>query len=358
MPATKEIEKLGIREDGLLTVNHDKAFKLLSLNYGIKPVVLLGPTGCGKSTINQDFVKSLSQRLGETVELKTFYPSQWEPTDFKGFPSINGEYASWAKHKKFFEAPKHKTVWFFDEITNAAPSVQDVLLELFRERTINDEPIPSNVVAIVGAGNLTEDSLGANDMIEPLAERCALAYLRPPNVSSFIRWNMESNIMEPTVFAYLQFNEAEIFLKKETDRIFPCPRAWTDSIKTMQASKDLTPADKKLIVASNCGVASAEEYEAFAELEERIPKWGEVLSGKAPFQDEKQWAILVLTTIALNVQQSDVPKLLKFMDTLKSDLFVYLSRCLANREEGLKNQLLTNTRFLDQVKKMRKYTTD
>ena len=76
---------------------------------------------------------------------------------------------------------------FFDELTNALPSVQGMAFNIILDREVDGKwKLPKNA-RIVAAGNDLQDSLAANKMAEPLFNRFAHVYINT-EVEEWLRW--------------------------------------------------------------------------------------------------------------------------------------------------------------------------
>ncbi len=78
-------------------------------------------------------------------------------------------------------------ILFFDEITNALPSIQGMAFNIVLDGEVNGKwKLPKNA-RIVAAGNDLNDSLAANQMAEPLFNRFAHVYINT-TPSSWLAW--------------------------------------------------------------------------------------------------------------------------------------------------------------------------
>ena len=76
---------------------------------------------------------------------------------------------------------------FFDELTNALPSMQGMAFNIILDHEVNGKwKLPKNA-RIVAAGNDLSDSLAANKMAEPLFNRFAHVYINT-EVEDWLRW--------------------------------------------------------------------------------------------------------------------------------------------------------------------------
>lgn len=94
----------------------------------------------------------------------------------------------YSKVKEKCEAEPDKIhIIFFDEITNALPSIQGMAFNIVLDGEVNGKwKLPPNS-RIVAAGNDLNDSLAANQMAEPLFNRFAHVYINT-TVDSWLKW--------------------------------------------------------------------------------------------------------------------------------------------------------------------------
>ena len=126
-------------------ITEDNYKKMVLLVYRIKanlPVIIMGETGCGKTSL----IKKLSQILNngeELVEIINIHPGITNEEITKKMEEMNET----AKSKKY----KNKELWlFFDEI-NTCLSL-DLLTEIFVNRTFNGKKLEDNI-RLIGACN-------------------------------------------------------------------------------------------------------------------------------------------------------------------------------------------------------------
>lgn len=99
---------------------------------------------------------------------------------------------SWLKklEEKCEKEPDKLHIVFFDEITNALPSIQGISFNIVLDREVNGIwKLPENA-RIVAAGNDIEDSLAANQLAEPLFNRFAHVYIKT-TLEGWLKWASE-----------------------------------------------------------------------------------------------------------------------------------------------------------------------
>ena len=140
---------------------------------------------------------------------------------------------------------------FFDELTNALPSIQGMAFNIILDGEVNGIwKLPENA-RIVAAGNDLDDSLAANEMAEPLFNRFAHVYI-DTTVDDWLDWAMtpdknyealdyqrqeNSFKIHPAIYAYIAYNEAisKYVLRTRYDGKKPNadPRKWEMASKVL-----------------------------------------------------------------------------------------------------------------------------
>ena len=122
------------------------------------------------------------------------------------------------------EKEKNKLhIVFFDEITNALPSIQGMAFNIVLDREVNGKwKLPDNA-RIAAAGNDLEDSLSANELSEPLFNRFAHVYIetkakdwlewavKPKEVYERLDYKKDENTtkIHPSVYAYVAYKSSK-----------------------------------------------------------------------------------------------------------------------------------------------------
>ena len=156
------------------------------------------------------------------------------------------------KVKEKCEAEPDKIhIIFFDELTNALPSIQGMAFNIILDGEVNGTwKLPSNA-RIVAAGNDLNDSLAANQMAEPLFNRFAHVYINT-TTDSWLKWastpkeryerldyiekEPETKI-HPSIYAYIAYKSYSGFDVLRTsytgDKPNADPRKWEMASKML-----------------------------------------------------------------------------------------------------------------------------
>lgn len=121
--------------------------------------------------------------------------------------------------KKCEEEPDKIYIIFFDELTNALPSIQGMAFNIVLDGEVDGKwRLPSNA-RIVAVGNDLNDSLAANQMAEPLFNRFAHVYINT-TTDSWLKWATTKQVksermnapkkedyprIHPAIYAYVAY---------------------------------------------------------------------------------------------------------------------------------------------------------
>lgn len=197
-------------------------------------VFLHGPSSEGKS--------ARVKQIDPTCEI--IYLRNATPESLNGKSVYNGSTGemmdvppTWLKklQEKCEKEPDRLHVVFFDEITNALPSIQGIAFNIVLDREVNGIwKLPENA-RIVAAGNDMKDSLAANQLAEPLFNRFAHVYIKT-TTESWLKWASEHNI-HPVIYSYIAYKKGETLRSKyDGEKPNADPRKWEMASKMLYAT--------------------------------------------------------------------------------------------------------------------------
>ena len=197
-------------------------------------VFLHGPSSEGKSARVKQIdptceIIYLRNATPESLNGKSVYnQSTGEMIDIK---------PSWLKkiEEKCISEPDKLHIVFFDEITNALPSIQGIAFNIVLDREVNGIwKLPDNA-RIVAAGNDMKDSLAANRLAEPLFNRFAHVYIKT-TTEGWLKWASEHNI-HPAIYSYIAYKKGETLRSKyDGEKPNADPRKWEMASKMLYAT--------------------------------------------------------------------------------------------------------------------------
>lgn len=197
-------------------------------------VFLHGPSSEGKS--------ARVKQIDPTCEI--IYLRNATPESLNGksvYNATTGEMMdvppTWLKklQEKCEKEPDRLHVVFFDEITNALPSIQGIAFNIVLDREVNGIwKLPENA-RIVAAGNDMKDSLAANQLAEPLFNRFAHVYIKT-TTEGWLKWASEHN-MHPAIYSYIAYKKGETLRSKyDGEKPNADPRKWEMASKMLYAT--------------------------------------------------------------------------------------------------------------------------
>ena len=290
-------------------------------------VFLHGPSSEGKSArvkqIDPDCVIIyLRNATPESLNGKSVYnQTTGEMIDVK---------PSWLKklEDKCEKEPDKLHIVFFDEITNALPSIQGISFNIVLDREVNGIwKLPENA-RIVAAGNDIEDSLAANQLAEPLFNRFAHVYIKT-TLEGWLKWASEKNI-HPAICSYIAYKNGET-LRSKYDGKKPNadPRKWE------MASKMLYKTEKPEMLRALVGEEITKEFVEFCS--QRMITLEDVINENYKDIDieelniaEKHATIMCL----LQVEKDNIEKVREFVKKLGSEYVAVFDKMWTHGDEN------------------------
>ena len=180
--------------------------------------------------------------------------------------------------EKCKKEPDKLHIIFFDELTNALPSIQGMAFNIILDGEVNGKwKLPDNA-RIVAAGNDLDDSLAANKLAEPLFNRFAHVYINT-TVDSWLKWastpaNQYQRLdyvqdepkakIHPAIYAYIaykSFSNMDVLRTPYTgDKPNADPRKWE------MASKILYKTNQPTMLRALIGDELTNDFVAFTSL--------------------------------------------------------------------------------------------
>ncbi len=109
-------------------------------------------------------------------------------------------------------------ILFFDELSNAMPTIQNFIFNIILNKEVNGKwKLPVNA-RIIAAGNEMEESIVANEIAKPLYSRFAHLTIKV-NLKNWLLWAVSANI-HPTIIAYHAMSKGK-YLRTEYTGISP-----------------------------------------------------------------------------------------------------------------------------------------
>ena len=241
-------------------MDHIKAAKALALCFRARaPILLKGAPGVGKT----DLLCEVAAQEGFDVLIS--HPVVAEPTDAKGlpFPDKKGESARFLPYGDLAQALKatRPTIWFLDDLGQAAPDVQASFMQLLLARRIGEHRLP-DCVTFAAATNRKSDRAGVTGLLEPVKSRFATIIELEVTLAAWSLWALDHGVPAEMLAFLRTFPQyLHMFVPSADMTNSPSPRTWAQLAKLYRYGID---PDIELEVASgSVGMEAAGEYVKF-----------------------------------------------------------------------------------------------
>jgi hypothetical protein len=265
------------------------------------PLLSTGSPGIGKS----DIIAQAAQQAG--ADLIISHPAVSDPTDFKGlpWPNVDGKSANFIPFGEFSHAlnAKNLTVWFFDDLGQAPPSVQAACMQLFLARRVNGHVLP-DCVTFLAATNRRIDRAGVSGILEPVKSRFVSIVELEPDIDSWCNWAF-SNGIPATLIAFLRYR-SELLCKFEASADLtnsPVPRTWAHLAKV--EALNLPAAIEAAVMAGSVGEGASLEYLAFRSMVKSLVNLDAILLNPDKAQIPSKPSELYATAVGLAARAND-----------------------------------------------------
>lgn len=339
-----------------LSLPQTKEAIIRCMEAGLVPLVSSQP-GVGKSAIVREIAET------NNLELIDIRLAQCEPTDLLGLPKIGETKAIYLPMSIFplegDPLPKGKDGWilFCDELRNADTQVQNACYKLVLDRMIGEHKLHEKCY-IVCASNRESDNSYVVPM--PSALKSRLIHINTQlNSKAWIDYAINKGI-DSRIVAFLM-HRPDLLASDHTnssEESYACPRTW-EFLSQLLEKYDFEKMDNeerfvmKALIGGTIGSGVAAEFLAYTEYFDKLPKYEEIISGKAKKINKDNvglvWALIGI--IGTKVQESHLEKIFTYMiphpeelthkDNISGDFFNILYQMLLK-----KFQLNTNNKIM------------
>lgn len=241
------------------------------------PTLLKSAPGCAKTSLVEQACKD------STVRLIVSHPVVQESVDYRGMPWVfadktgnpDATFVPFNQLKELIEA-KERTVFFFDDLGQAATSVQAACMQLILARTLNEHKVSDEVV-FFAATNRKQDKAGVSGILEPVKSRFHTIIDVDVHEDDWIEWAYKNGVPAGLI-QYIRWRKGPaLFNFQPTLDIqnSPCPR--TVSKVGEMLRKGIPEALRFDVFSGACGEAWAREFAGFLKIMENLPDIDEIL---------------------------------------------------------------------------------
>lgn len=306
-----------------------------------KPVLIVGAPGVGKS----ELVGQACEERGYALIIS--HPVVSDPTDFKGmpFPMAEKGIAEFLPFGDLAEvmACVRPTVWFLDDIGQAAPATQAALMQPLGMGAINGKRIPE-CVTMIGATNRREDRAGVSGLLEPVKSRFLSILHMRADLDDWATWAYQRQVHEG-VIAFLRFRPELLhkFVASADLTNSPCPRTWSHASTILRLG--LSAETEQAVLGGAIGEGAAAEVAVHMKMYRDLPDLDEAIRqpDKIKVWPDKdahiQWAVCV--GLAARTTEKNFPAIVTYAERLtekkKGEFAVVLVRDALRKEKKVAN---------------------
>lgn len=304
------------------------------------PVLVTGKPAIGKS----DIIEESCIEAG--ADLIISHPVVSDPTDYKGLPfasqgATEASFLPFGDLNRIIKATK-PTVFFLDDLGQAAPAVQAAVMQLLLARKINGHKV-ADCVTFIAATNRREDKAAVSGILEPVKSRFASIIELEVDTNDWCKWALTKGNMPTELVAFIRFRPELLDNFKPTKDMVnsASPRTIAYVGKMQNAG---VPADLQYEAFKGAaGEGFAAEYTAFLNIFKNLPNIDQIFLNPdavdVPTEPAVQYAVSGALAGRINATNAD--NAFKYIDRLPAEIGV---ACI--KDASMRNpEILTTKAF-------------
>lgn len=276
------------------------------------PVLLTGSPGVGKTML----VEQAAEAAGCDIVIS--HPVVSDPTDAKGLPwpdkdSMTARFLPLGEVAELLTCTR-PTVWFLDDLGQAAPATQAAYMQWLLARRVNGHILPDHVT-IIAATNRRQDRAGVQGILEPVKSRFASIVEVNTHLDEWCGWAIGADI-ETTVIAFLRYRPELLCAPNPTADMSnaPSPRTWANLSKLAGLG---LPSEVRLPIYSGAvGQGAAVEYLAYETMFGSLVTADEILLNptRAEIPTKPSELYAVSTALGAKVSVNTADRMLSYLE--------------------------------------------
>lgn len=226
-------------------------------------VAMVGPSGIGKSAIEKQLAKEMSEHFKTPFGFIDLRLATQEPSDLIGIPYREGDSTKWAK-PFWFPAPGTRGVICLEELNRAPNDVRQCIFQFIWDRVLHTHALPEGWTIILAMNPESEDgSYQVDTLDKALVRRCSVIMVEP-SVNSWMAWATDprqGNV--PAEITGFIGTHKDMLYEHENNQEFKIrrtPAGWGDTLALLRRA-DAIPHELEFEIIS--GILGKEAATAF-----------------------------------------------------------------------------------------------
>lgn len=303
-----------------------------------KSVLLTGAPGTAKTALVEQAAKNAGAKLIVS------HPVVDDPVDYKGFPFViddfdGNKFATFLPFGNLRAAIEAKdlTVYFFDDLGQANPSVQAAAMQPLHARKINGHEISKHIV-FMGATNRKQDKSGVTGILEAVKSRFKTIVEVEVDVNDWIRNFALPNGLKTELIYFIRFRPELLhdFHPSYDLRNSPSPRTveHVNDILNMDLPMDMLHETIK----GAAGEGFADEFMPFLKVFGKLPDpdWALANPDKVQIPDDDLSVLYALAgAVSKKASTQNMDRFVKLISRFPKDFSVFSMIDAIRRDETL-----------------------
>jgi AAA domain (dynein-related subfamily) len=317
-------------------------------------VAMVGPSGIGKSAIERQLSKEMSEFFKTVFGFIDLRLATQEPSDLIGIPYqkctpecrvvtdksgntavIHGQHETHWAIPSWFPKPGTRGVICLEELNRAPNDVRQCIFQFIWDRELHQSKLPEGWTIVLAMNPETDDgSYQVETLDKALVRRCSVVVVEP-NVNAWMDWATTLGNVPPEITGFIGTHKDMLFEPETFD--FPVkrtPAGWGDTLSLLFKAKAI-PQDLEFeIIAGILGKEAAtafikymdKNYERPVNGEEVLEDYGSVkdkIKKQSKKAEEMYVTIKQIVGIAeksnKRLTKSQLKNLIDFIDDIPAD---------------------------------------
>lgn len=309
------------------------------------PLVVLGPPGCGKTQMAQQFAPALGYQYTELLLAGRDIGDVMMPfvaNGHSGPPHLEFHYNPAVPYEGNPNFDDRPILLNIDEFSGANRLMQNVLLKVLDERRVGEARLRDDV-RIMATGNRALDMAHVEQLSAALANRATIITLQP-DLEAFIQYGIAKNF-HPLVVAWVKFDPDNLFSFDDKqflagDHAFASPRSneRLSNLLHHHESQQLSPSVLRAMICGNIGQARGIKFYGYLSIQKELPDIQSIVRGTGGIIP-KDPSVLYATLVALvqHASTTNLKNIVTYVKLLDPEWQAAFQPMLVNAKPKLQN---------------------